>query len=880
MLLRVLPESFRERFGSELMTSYRRDRGRARFHGPGGAARFWWYVLSDVAWTAARLWRRELGSARPASLRDPVISELRHGALSVWRSRRGTWLAVASLALGIGASVAILTVTKRVLLDPLPYPDSDRLGIVWSEFPEAGYGRAPISGPELHDLRTRAEHLDELGSIWTTTGALVEAGEPEAVRVGLVTWNFTSLFGVEMAAGRGFEPADEGTQSDSALISEELWRRRFGGERSVLGRRIRVDGGWGFPGGTFTVVGVMPEGFRLILPPDAGVATELDLWVPFARDLKAGRRGSAYLRTIATLREGSTFADAQRAVGTLGARLESEFPEYDANGRGFDIVPLKRDAIGRARPVILALLAGTGVLLLVTCANVANLLLSRFAERRKEIRVRTALGASSSRVASQLLIESVLVAAVGGAGGLVLGTLAIRPLLALAPAGLPRPDAMVPDPSILALAFTLSLLCGLLIGLAPVVALRDRALFSKLRAASPGGRGRAALVAVELALAFVLTVGASLCFRTVSELERVDLGFDADSVMTVELTLPYQRYGTTELDQLLVELERRLESLPGVVAAGAINQLPLSDLPNWSSPYRLRGSETEAKAGEADGRVVSPGYFRAIDARLMEGRLFSEHDDESSRHVAIVDELLAAKAWPEASPLGQEIELSVATEEGFVPVWAEVVGVVQHMRHHDPRFELREQVFVPFAQGARNQMAVAVRVRGLVQRVTPLVRREVAAIDADIALSNARPLEDYVEDARSVQRFTMVLAALFASMSVLLGCLGVYGVVGHAVSSRRREIGLRVALGSTTSAVAMWVVRQGVSLVVAGIAIGFAGALAAGSTLEVLLYEVESKDPATLLIVPLLLLAVATLASLVPALRATRIDPIDVLRQD
>ena len=819
---------------------------------------------------------------------DSFVGNLRFGVRSLRRHARLAALAAITLALGIGASTTILTVTKQVLLDPLPYPESDRLVIVWSELPKASYTRAPISGPELHDLRTRLRHFEEFASVWTTSGALVADDEPEAVQLGLVTWNFPSIFGVDPIVGRSFEPADEGTMSDSVLISEALWRRRFGGEQSVLGRSVRVDGGWGFPGGTFTVVGVLPASFQLVLPSDAGVSTDLDLWVPFARDLKEGSRGLGYLRTVGRVRLDSTFQDARHEIRALGPQLESEFPDYDANGRGFDVVPLKGDAVGAARPAILALLAGTGILLLIACGNVANLLLSRFAERWKEIRVRTALGASRGQIAAQLLTESLLLATAGGLGGIALGILALRPLLALAPSNLPRPEEIVPDPMILGVAFALSLLCGLLFGLAPVLALRDRALSAGLRSATPGGggggfahRGRSALVVAELALALVLSVGAALCFRTVVALQDVELGYDADGVLTMELTLPYQRYGSgTELNNFVVEVERRMETIGGVVRAGAINQLPLSDLPNWSSPYSLRSADSDAELGEADGRVVSPGYLQAVGAKLIEGRLIESRDDASQRHVVVVDELLASRAWPGASAVGEEVRIRVATEEGFAPVWAEVIGVIEHMRHHDPRFELREQLFVPFAQGARNQMALAIRASGSALELLPRVRQELHAVDKDLAVSNVRLLEDYTRDARSVQWFTMVLAAGFAAMAIVLGSLGIYGVISHAVSARQREIGLRLALGSTAGGIARWVVKQSVTVVASGIGLGFLAALAAGRMLEGLLYGVESSDPVTLAVVPIVLTGVAILASFVPARRATRVDPITALRQD
>jgi putative ABC transport system permease protein len=887
-LLGVYPRPFRDRFGDELIRCYRLDRARPRFRGVSGTLRFWTHTLIDLVKTATIERRRKRPRFRKGAPMSNLFHELRLAIRSGWRNGRVSFVAALTLALGIGASTAILSVTKGVLLDPLPYRDADRLALVWSEMAQSDFTRYPISGPELNDLRARSERFEEFASIWTTTGALVENDEPETVRLALVTWNFPSILGAEPILGRLFEPSEEGAGVEpKILLSEEVWRRRFGSAPGVLGRAIRVDGGWGFPGGTYTVVGVLPASFQLILPHEAGVATDPDVWVPFGNNLAAQTRTLYYLRTIGRMAKGVTLEQARDEVRAIGQQLQSEYPEYAGKGRAFNVVSLKGDAIGQARPVILALLAGTGLLLVITCANVANLLLSRAAQRRAEMLVRTTLGASGRQIAFQLLVESLVVAALGGLGGLLLGYAALKPLLALAPGSLPRPEAVVADPLVLAVAFGTSLLCGILFGLAPVLASRRLDLHSALRAGAraagmSGHRGRNLLVVAELALAFLITVGAALCYRTLEKVEHVDLGFDTGGVLSMELTLPRQRYGTgVELAQFTRELERRMKELPGVVAAGAINQLPLSDLPNWSSPYRLRTEEArDAITNEADGRVVTTGYFETIGARLVDGRLFVSGDDENGRLVVVIDDLLAARAWPDRRAVGQELQVEVRTEQGFVPVWAEVVGVVQHMRHHDPRFMVREQFFVPFAQGARNQMALAVRGTGDPGELAEPVRTEIASIDKDLAITNVRPLEDYVRDARAVQRFTMVLATGFAVMALVLGSLGLYAVVAYSVNSRRREIGLRVALGATSAGVIGWVLRQGAGLVAGGIALGLAGSLAIGRFLEQILFGVAPSDPLTLTAVPLVLVVVAFAASFLPASRATRIDPAEVLRQE
>jgi predicted permease len=830
---------------------------------------------------------RRLGASSPGPGLSTLGIELRSSLRALRRNPRFVLAVTLTLALGVGAATAILTVTKRVLVDPLPYPNGEALAIVWSALPEVGYARAPISGPELDDLRRRSRHFADFGSIWTTTATLVESEKPRTLRFGLVTASFLELLGAAPILGRSLAPADEGSAAAPALLlSEGLWRERFAADPEVLGRTLRLDGGWGFPGGLYAVVGVLPSTFRLVLPADAGVATDLDAFAAFPFDLADAQRGQYFLRTIGRLAAGSSLALAREEVRAIGAELAREHPVYGGTGRALDVVSLHGDSVATARPVLVALLAGAGVLLLIAASNVASLLFARTAARRAEAGLRAALGASRARIAGHLLLECIALALLGGVAGALLGGWGAGVLAALAPSRLPRADELGLDPTVLAVAIGISLLGGVVFGLAPALAASRAELMPGLRAGGRGAlsqqRGRNALVVAELALVFVLSVAALLCQRTVARLGNQDLGFSADGVLTFELTLPRQRYGDEDrLGHFGRELDRRLGSLPGVAAAGAINQLPLSDLPNWSSPYRPVGpGRQHDEALEADARVVTPGYLRAVGARLVEGRLFDGGDDETSRQVAIVDRLLAERTWPGESAVGREIEIEVSKSQGFVTVSAEVVGVVEHMRHHDPRFEVREQLFVPFAQGARNQMSVALRASGDPRSLLGPIRRELRAIDPDLALSRIRLLGDYVDDARAVQRFTLVLAAVFAATALLLASVGLYGVLSYLVGLRRRELGLRLALGSTPAAIGRLVLRRGLALVGAGIALGLLGVLAVREVLATLLYGVSPTDPVVLTAIPALLAAVGLLACWVPARRALRTDPTEMLRSE
>lgn len=810
-----------------------------------------------------------------------------------WRSlRRNRRLAIASiltLAVAVAATVAILTVTKKIVLDPLPYVHGERLAMIWSALPGAGYERAPLSGPEIDDLRRRSRSFEAFAAIWTTTAALVEDNRAETLRLGMVTANFLSLFGAEAVHGRAFEASDEGFGRPSrVMISESLWRRRFDGDAGILGRRLRLDGGWGFDGGLYTVVGIVPRSFELILPSDAGVATNLDLYTPLPFDVAAVERGQYFLRTLGRLAPGVDIDTAAAEIRDIGAAIASEHATYAQGGRAFDAVALKADTIGSSRPLLTALVIGVALLLLIAWSNVASLLLARALERRQEILMRTALGASERQIAGQLILESLLLALLGGTAGLLLGWLGVDLIVRLAPEGLPRLGEVGVDPVALIIALAFCLVCGLIFGQMPrLVARRFElgALRSEARAVKSGGRARDLLVMGQLALVFVLSLSALLCLETVRQIARQDLGFDAEGVLSFELTLPEERYGSEErLAALAQQIDESFLDIPSITAAGAINQLPLSELPNWSSPYRLLGTARAARevdtALEADARVVTPGYFEAARLQRVEGRVFEARDDVSSHLVVVVDTLLAAKAWPGESAVGKELEIEVRRSGGFKTVTAEVIGVVEHVRHHDPRRAIREELYVPFAQGARNQMAVVLRTSGDPLSILGSVRARLAEIDAELALSRVRLLSDYVDDKSSLQRFTLSLTALFAALAILLAAVGLYGAISLLVGQRRKEIGLRLALGAPLARIAGLVLGRGLLLVLGGLGVGTVAALALGRYLENLLFEVSPRDPRLLVVLAAGLTLIGLLACWGPLRRALRVEPARVLRDE
>jgi predicted permease len=797
---------------------------------------------------------------------------------------------VVTLALAIGAATAVWSVVEALLLRPLPYRDPDRLVFISSELPRGGYRHAPLSGPEIADLRERSRTLEGVAGLWPTTGALVEDGKPRPLSLGLATANLFALLGVEPAAGRLFVSEDEGVGAPPRIVlGHALWRERFGADPSVVGRTLRIDGGWGFPGGSFTVIGVAPSSLLLSLPADAGVPPALDAWIPLGGDLRDIPRQQYFLRTIGRLREGVGAGEAAEEVRTIGKRVESEHTEYAATGRGLEAAGLRAEAVAGVRRTTLVLLGAVAFVVLVACANVGGLLLARLAHRRRELAIRSAIGATRFVLAVQLLIECLLVAGAAGVLGIALARLGLDAFAALAGSSisrLPAPELSLP---VLLATAAVTLLVALLFGTAPVAVASRFTALDELRGSGrwQGARATTArsrfLVGAEVALGVVLLHGAVLLGRSFVELLRFDPGFDAANVLTFRVTLPLERYSSaTALAGLARDLERELARLPGVEAAGAINQLPLDDVPNWSTTYAVRSPTDAAEvAFEADARLVTPGYLPAIGARLIAGRLLDEGDDERGRPVVLVDELLARRAWPGRSAIGEEIRVNAWRDgEGFADSWAEVVGVVAHMRHHDPAREVREEVFLPYYQFARNQLAVALRSATDPTTLTTSVRVEVARIDPDLAITALAPLDAAVERATAAPRFAASVVGGFALFALLLAALGIHGVVSYAVARRVPEIGLRRALGATGADVVRLVARQGVVTIAAGVAVGLLAATASSSAIQSLLFGVRAHDPAAAVMATVAIVGAALVAMVLPAWRALRVDPLRALREE
>ena len=814
---------------------------------------------------------------------DNLLQDLRYAARQLRRNPGFTVVAVLTLALGIGGTTAIFSVVKAVLIDPLPYGDPSRLVLLWNELGRMGANRAPGSAFELQEIRARAASFEAVGGIWAGNGTFLGEGEPEQVRVGQVTGNFFEVLGARPMLGRTIASPDEETGRPPVIVlSYGLWNRRFGADPAIVGRTVQMDGA------SPTVIGVMPPEFRMIFPPDSQVPAEIQAWWPFRSNIYAGPRTLYYLRYVGRLRPGVTLDQANADVKGVAAQLRAEFTEFATDKLDLHAVSLHGDAVREIRPALLALLGGVGLVLLIACVNVSNLLLARATMRRKEIALRAALGASRGRVLRQVLAESLALAAAGGGAGILLGAFAVSGLAALAPHGVLPPVPIELDATVLAFTVLVSAGAGVLFGLAPAwqttrVDLRD-ALQGAGRGASGAlhRRSHAALIVSEMALGFVLLAGAGLMLRTFVEVLRVDPGFRSEGALALEIDLPGRRYpGDAARINLVRQIECKLGALPGVESAGGISHLPLDDYANWAGAFAAVGMTDEERAGKmADHRSATPGYFQAVGAQLIAGRFFDRHDEEAGRRVVVIDEVVAREGWPDQDPVGKKIETATITQGAFGRGEAEVVGVIRHIQHHALTRRVRGQAYIPFSQSVRWHISLVVRTGGDPMALAPVVREAVHSLDKDLAVSKLRPMTFYLDRAQAASRFTMVLATLFGVLAMLLAAVGVYGVLAYSVNQRRREFGVRLALGAEPERIQLLVVREGMALALAGLALGAAGALAVSRSLQALLFGVTPTDPATYATAGVVLIGVALAACWVPARRASRVDPMVALRHE
>lgn len=811
--------------------------------------------------------KEQVYGQRPGAGVETIVQDIRTSWRSLRRSRGFTTAAVVTMAMGIAANTVVFSVVHGVLLSPLPYPQSDRLTMIWREFSQ-NLQRGPLAPIDVAAMRQAAPLYQSIGGIWPVAGTLLSGGEPEPVRVGRVTANFLEVLGVSPLRGRWLTVADEHRGPTGMVISAALWRSRFGGDE-VIGRQVRMRGGWGFGGGDYTIVGIMPPEFEMLLPFDTSVPRSVDVWVPFDSLTGSG----ASVRTVGRLAPGATVAAAS-------AQVEA-FARASKVTTKFHHVGLHEDLVKDARQPLVILQVAVAFLLLIACISVATLTLVRAQGRQREMAIRVAIGARPLRLMRLLLTEGVMLGAMGGLGGVGLAWLALQLLPRLDTGTLLR-SGIALTPAVLACAAGASLTAAFIFTVTPLIGVGRMNLDVLLRGAGratsgiPRQRVRNVLVVAEIALSVALLVGAGLLIRTFLNLLAFNPGFRSEQVMTFRLTLPGDQYNDKLTPPFASEFERRLRGLPGVDAVGIVNLLPLDDEPNYATSFWSGETLTNTDQPPlADVRLVTPGYFETLRVELVGGRFFTERDNGSQLPVVIIDERLARTAFADGNAVGRDLKFSSRDAQ-----WSRVVGVVRHLRQHRLAEEVREQVFMPMAQRPRNQMSVVVRSTIEPGALMRSIAQEMKQIDASLAPGRVRPLEALTAKSRAPARFSMLLTSLFACVSLALACQSLYGVIAYSVAQRTSELGVRAAIGATAKDLVTMVALEGVLLIALGVALGLAGSTVLAGGMQGLLFGIAAIDPATFVVVPIAVALTALAACLGPAWRAGRVDPIVALRSD
>jgi predicted permease len=802
-------------------------------------------------------------------------------------------VAVLSLAIGIGANSAIFSVASALLLRPLPYANADRQVILWNTSPGLGITEDWFSTAQYFDIKNGTQSFEDVAIAIGANSNLTGDGEPERIGTIRMSSNLLPMLGVRPFLGNLFGlDDDQPGKTGKVLLGYSTWMRRYGGDHGVIGRPLTLNGQ------PYEVIGVLPASFSLPreVMPTLGVVDDAEVVLPLPLAANAAEvRNREDYNIIATLRPGVAIAQARVELDALTARLRREHPDfYPPNGGlTFRVLPLQEQAVGRVRLALLVLVASVAFVLLIACANVANLLLSRALARQREVAVRAALGASRWRIVRQLLTESLVLAATGGFVGLLVSFFCLQGIRSLGAASVPRLHEIAIDWRVLLFTFAISVVAGVLFGLAPALRLSTLDLHGSLKDASRGsagasvvwGRGRnlrRLLVVAELALSVMLLIGAGLLIRSFSHLQNVSPGFNPTNVLTFELTMTGRKYN--DVDAVLEtyrQLWARLSTLPGVTAAGGVTALPLSQMMAWG-PITIEGRT--APEGEkfinADIRVVGGDYFRAMDIPLLKGRLFSqEYDTRTSPRVVVIDGRMAKQFWPGEDPIGKRIRTGGFDVTPDTP-WMTIVGVVGAVRQDALDADSRIAYYRFQGQTPSRAMNVVVRSASDTSGLGARVTGEIRALDPDLPIYKMRTMGERVEASLSERRFSMLLLTLFALLALGLAAIGIYGVLAYLVSQGTRELGIRLALGAAPRDLLLLVVRQGMSVAATGMTLGLAGAFVLTRFMRALLFGVNASDPATFAAIALLLTLVALAACYVPARRAARIDPVVSLRAE
>jgi putative ABC transport system permease protein len=876
-LLRMLPFDMRSDYGREMEQVFRQQRREAAERGPGGVLRLWGQAVADVLAIGPR--------EHVLQFRQDIQYALR----GMRRNVGFVIVAIVTLALGIGANTAIFSAVDAAMLRPLPYGDPDRLVAVWNRWD--GSDAAALSDPEYLDYSERSHTLALAAMAPAAANVAGASGDAERVSAAAVTTNAFDVLQVIPVLGRGFRPDDAKRGAPAVVIlSNGLWHRMFGGDAAIVGRALSVNGV------TMEVAGVLgPEFF---LPFEMGSPTRADLLMPLGLDPAAprNRRGGHYLLAFARLNPGASVPSASEEMAAILAPLMQQYPDqHDQGNFGIAVRPLRSDLVGDVRTPLLILAGAVALVLLLACANVANLMLARGESRRTELAVRTALGASRFRTIRQLLTESCVLSMAGAAAGLLVAYATQRFIFAFAGSSMPLLSSATVNRPVLIFATSLGVVTGLLFGLIPAMQVSKGRAIDVADALKSGSRGsasgrtrvRRALVVAQVTLATVLVVGAGLLVKSFALLVATPSGLDPDRVLTMRLSLPASRYpGRAEIAGFYRRFVQRVNTLPGVRAAGAASGLPLAvGSGDWGFDIEGRPRNGTRYPGAADWYVVTPGYFEALRIPLKRGRLPLSSDTDAAVQVVFINEATARTLFPNEDPVGRRIRLSRST--GAEQPWRTIAGIVGDVRHRGLDARARTEMFIPYEQflhfsagGQARAMSLVVKTDGKPDALAGAIRSELRQLDRQVPAAQVREMKDVVSASLADRRFIVILMAAFGALALTLAAVGLYGVIACTVAQRTREMGVRIAIGASRRSVLALVVGEGVRLVSIGAVLGVLAALALTSTMSTLLYGIGPKDVSMFALATVTLVITGAFASYLPARRATRIDPVSALRAE
>ena len=816
--------------------------------------------------------KEECRDARGVSFVENILRDVSYSLRVLFKNYAFTIVVVLTLALGIGANTAIFSFANGILLRPLPYPDSDRLASINETAMKRGIDLMSVSYPNFLDWKEQNTVFESMGTYFggSTRFALSGAGEPVSIRGARVGYGVFETLRVSPQLGRSFTANEDRPEEDGVVIlGYELWQKNYGGDPNIVGQKIVLSNR------ARTVVGVMPRGFRF---PEIA-----ELWVPLALTTQTFTRTDHGLSAVARLKDGVNVAEAQAEMHNIAARIEQQNPVTN-EGLGVKVTSLHDFLTGDYREALLILLGVVGCVLLVACVNVANLMLARATARQKEFALRTALGAGRWRIVRQLMVESLLLALVGGVLGFALSIWALRLLLTSIPIQLPFWMNFGVDPRVLGFTIVITVLTGLLFGIAPALQTSRVDLNDTLKEGGRGtvgarGRSRSLLVVTEIALSLMLLVGAGLMIQSFLRLRRVNVGLDPTNVLVTSLHLPNAKYREDEQRAAFFkQLLERVRALPGVQAASATATLPLSG-GGWGRSLTVEGYPVLAvgQAPMIQHTVVTPGYFRTMGIPVLSGRDFADSDAKGSQLVTIIDERLAREYWPNESPVGRRIRFGPPEDN---EPWHTIIGVVGTVRHERMQEDTRKSVYLPHQQIPAGGMAVMTRTSSEPKELVAAIRREVAQLDSDLPVSKVMTMVEVIDEAIWQPRLYATLFAVFAGGALLLALIGIYGVMAFLVQTRTHEIGVRMALGATARDVFKLIVGRGMKLTVIGVALGIGGAIALTRLMHSLLFNTSTTDPIVFILISGLLSVAAFLACYLPARRAARVDPLVALRYE